>query len=137
MDEEEWSKIFDSSYKRAQQIKIAQQLIEQLKATEPELHKCSTTFNLVPPDDAASAAPTSTSQHKKKKNHTHDHVRSESLENMGFTCDKNKKRTLTSTYDSPDKKNSSPNKSPGRSPRLAKASAAKMMDHVDVGCWPS
>ena len=130
MDEEEWSEIFDGSFKRAQ-LKIANELFKQLKATEPELHKCSTTFNLAPPD-AAAAASTASSQHKKKKkNHTHDHAGSESLENMGFTYDKKKRKSLTSTFDSPDK-NSSPNKSPRRSPRLAKASAAKMPDGVDV-----
>ena len=45
--------------------------------------------------------------------------------------DKKKKKTLTTTYDSPDK-NSSPNKSPRRSPRLAEAAAAKVPGRFDV-----
>eukprot|EP00956_Cyclotella_meneghiniana_P042592 scaffold248579_cov38-Cyclotella_meneghiniana.AAC.1 len=78
------------------------------------------------PPDAAAAASTASSQHKKKKkNHTHDHAGSESLENMGFTYNKKKRKSLMSTFNSPDK-NSSPTKSPRRSPRLAKASAAKV-----------
>ena len=124
MDQEEWNEIFDGSYKRAQ-LKIAEKVFEQLKATEPELHKCSTTFNFVPPEAAASAAPTANTSKSKKKNHTHDHAGSKSLENMGFTYEKKKKKKLTSTFNSPDK-NSSPNKSPRRSPRLAEASAAKV-----------